>query len=172
MNMTSRMEFILLLTFESSILTCIFSALLTTSVFPSIRFPTQTSLISSNDSIFSFSSSPSVSTSLLAFIIIMFFLHYKATWPKPRQQKHLMSWLRKVGVTLLPLTMTEVSFFSLGYSTLPYSFCYDGPPLVLAFQLGFQGLKGLNSWLCRLVPFCLSCFSTFTTICTISSNSI
>jgi hypothetical protein len=42
------------------------------------------------------------------------------------------------------LTMDEVSFFSLGYSTLPSSFFYDGPPPVLAFQLGFQGFKGPN----------------------------
>jgi hypothetical protein len=55
-----------------------------------------------------------------------------------------MSWLREVGVTLLPLTTIEVSFFSLGYLALPSIFFYDGLPLVLAFQLGFQGFEGHN----------------------------
>jgi hypothetical protein len=52
--------------------------------------------------------------------------------------------LQEVGVTLLHLIMNEVSFFSLGYSALPSLFCSDGPPSVLAFQLGFQGFEGLN----------------------------
>jgi hypothetical protein len=52
--------------------------------------------------------------------------------------------LQEVGVTLLPLPMIEVSFFSMRYSALPSLFCCDGPPSVLAFQLGFQGFEGLN----------------------------
>jgi hypothetical protein len=48
-----------------------------------------------------------------------------------------MSWLWEVEVILLPLTTTEVSLFSLGYSALPSSFYCDGPPPILAFQLGF-----------------------------------
>jgi len=41
---------------------------------------------------------------------------------------HLMTWLREVRVTSLPLTMIEVCFFSLGYLTLPFLFYCDGPP--------------------------------------------
>jgi len=41
-----------------------------------------------------------------------------------------------------------MSFFSLGYSIFTSSFGCDGPALVLAFQLGFQGAKGRNHWLC------------------------
>jgi len=58
-----------------------------------------------------------------------------------------------VGVTLLPLTTVEVSFFFLGYSTLPYSFCGDGPPPMLAFQLGFQGFEGPMVGLAKWYPF-------------------
>ena len=50
--------------------------------------------------------------------------------------------LQAVEVTLLPLIITEVSFFSIGYSALPSLFCCDGSPSVLAFQLGFKGLNG------------------------------
>jgi hypothetical protein len=114
-----------------------------------------------------------VLTLFLAFIIItLLFGHYEAIWPKPKQQKHLMSWLREVKVTLLPLTMTEVSFFCLGYSVLLSLFYCDGPSLVLALQLGFQGFERPNGSLCQMVPFHLNYFSTFTTICIISSNSI
>jgi len=55
-------------------------------------------------------------------------------------------------------------FFSLGYLALAFSFYCDGLPSVLTFQLGFQGFKWPNGWLCRMIPFCLSCFSIFTTI--------
>jgi hypothetical protein len=41
---------------------------------------------------------------------------------------HLMTRLREVRVTSLPLTMIEVCFFSLGYLTLPFLFYCDGPP--------------------------------------------
>ena len=117
-------------------MTCIFSALFTTTVSRPTGYLTQISSTSSNDDIFSSSSYPLVLTSLLDFITMTLLFGYcKTTF-----NVHL----QEVGVTLLHLIMNEVSFFSLGYSALPSLFCCDGPPLVLAFQLGFQGFEGLN----------------------------
>ena len=42
------------------------------------------------------------------------------------------------------VTFNNDQGFSVGYSALLSSFYYDGPPLMLAFQLGFQGFEGLN----------------------------
>ena len=68
---------------KSSTLTWIFSALLTTSSPLSTRYSTQILSVFSNGDIFSSSSSPSISTTLLAFITMSFlFGHCKATWPK------------------------------------------------------------------------------------------
>jgi len=41
-----------------------------------------------------------------------------------------------------------MSFFSLGYLALPSLFDCDGPPSMLTFQLGFQGVERPNGWLC------------------------
>jgi len=102
----------------------------------------------------------------------LLFGHCEEKWPKPKQQKHLMSWLREVGVSLFLLPMVDMSFFSLRYSSLPSLFIYNRAASVLAFQLGFQGFEGSNCWLCQTVPFHLNCLSIFTTICIISPNSI
>jgi len=44
-------------------------------------------------------------------------------------------------------------FFSLGYLALPSIFFYDGLPLVLAIQLGFQGFEGHNGGFSEWYPF-------------------
>ena len=49
---------------------------------------------------------------------------------------------------IVTLPTPKMSFFSLGIRFLPSSFGCDGPALVLAFQLDFQGVEGLNHWLC------------------------
>jgi hypothetical protein len=153
-------------------MTCIFNALLTTNIFPSTGYSTL-NIISILQGWY-----------LLLFILPIslcliidfhnhdsfFFGHYGVTWPKSTQQKHLMSQLQKVGVSLLHLLMAEMYFFSLGYSALPSSFGCDWPTLMLAFQLGFQGVEELNGGLFWTIPFCLTCLSTFMTIYTISFN--
>jgi hypothetical protein len=112
-----------LLLSKSFSLTCIYSGSSYHKCLFLNQYSTQTSSTSFNGGIFSSSSYPSISTLLLAFITMTLFLkYYKATRSKLKQREHLSSQLREIGVTLLPLIMTEVSFFSLGYLTLPSSF--------------------------------------------------